>query len=123
MKPKPDYQRFEMLNSAWNAACLMIDDKGKPLEDMDVAVSRFLKRKACASLPKDDCVSAFTVSIDIAQTTFSFMRSQCGHNQPIASRRYQQLLALANQIENKFPQADMLLVMAACRLLENHWDR
>ena len=123
MKPPPDYERFPMLEAAWNAAMSLVDDKGDLRGDLADAEARFLKRKPCQALVEDDCKAAFHRAVEIAQVATRFRRSSCGTLPPKPARRYELLLSLARELESKFPGADQVLVMAGCRMLEVCWDR
>lgn len=112
-----------MLEAAWNAAMSLVDEKGDLREDMDAAEARFLKRKPCLFLMKDDCRATFHRAVEIAQVATRFRRSNCGTLSPNPVRRYELLFSLATELESKFPGTDQLLVMAGCRMLEIYWDR
>ena len=119
----PDYSRFYMVSSAWDAAYSLIDSTGQIDENLSAAESRFLKRKACRGQPKEDCVNAFREAVAVAKAAIKFKRSKCPMLGPKPSRRYELLLELAIELEKSHPDADQSLIMSGCRLVELSWDR
>lgn len=123
MSTPPNYERFPMLDGAWNAATTLLDDEGSLRCDLGEAEARFLRRKCCQNLAEDDCRTVFHTAVQVAQTAIQFRRSRCGTLPPKPSRRYELLLALAKELEARFPAADPFLLMAGCGLVEMYWDR
>lgn len=123
MSASPTYERFPMLYAAWDAAMSLVDDRGNLRGDLGEAGTRFLKRKSCQGLGKDDCRTVFHTAVEIAQATTHFRRTKCGALQPKPARRYELLFSLATDLEARFPHSDPALIMAACRTLELRWDR
>jgi len=123
MRTPPNYERFPMLNGGWAAATNLLDDKGNLRSDVSEAEKRFLKRRCCHGMAEDECRTVFQTAVQVAQTAIRFRRSSCGTRQPKPSVRYELLLALARKLEAQFPDGDICLLMAACRLVEMHWDR
>jgi hypothetical protein len=127
MKPptvaRPAFERFAMLNGAWNAAMSLLNDRGDLRRDLQRAETDFLKRRYCRGLPEDDCRASFQTAVKIAQETIHFRRSNCGVSSPKPTRRYELLHSLAERLEATFPSSDAVLIMAGCKLLEMHWDR
>ncbi len=117
------YERFEMLNAAWQAAKALLNHRGELCSDLHEAEGRFLKQKCCKGLIADDCRTVFQTAVAIAETSTRSRRSKCGSLAPKPTRRYELLHDLAKSLEDKFPGADSFLIMAGCRSVEMHWDR
>jgi hypothetical protein len=117
------YSRIQMLHGAWSAAEALVDDKGNLTDDLKAAQAKFLRRKCCDGLIAGDCSTALFQAVEISQAAQRFCRSSCPHNSPTLSRRYELLKLLAEQLDAEFPDADPILKMAACRHLEQRWDR
>ena len=110
-------------NAAWDAALSMISTKGDLIEEFDVALNKFTKRKTCSKASKEYCAAKLKDAINVAQHSIKFMRTRTGTLPPKPVRRYELLLDLAKELEAKFPEANRSLHMAGCRYVELHWDR
>ena len=110
-------------NAAWDAALSLINTKGDLIEDFDVALKKFMKRKSCRKASKKFCAAKLKGAINVAQHSINFMRTRIGTLPPKPVRRYELLLDLAKELEAKFPKEHKSLHMAGCRYVELHWDR
>jgi len=116
-------ERVPMIEAAWQAATVVVDQQGGLVGDLATSEARLLSRKACRETDADDCRAVFRSAVQVAQASARFRRSRCGHSQPGAKQRYELLLTLATELESSYPQCDQLLILLACRRLEMEWDR
>ena len=110
-------------NAAWDAALSLIDTNGDLIEEFDVALKKFTKRKSCSKASTEHCAAKLTDAINVASHSIKFMRTRTGTLPPKPVRRYELLLDLAKELVAKFPEANRSLHMAGCRYVELHWDR
>lgn len=113
--------RFAMLEAAWLDAYAASNDLGD-VTDLEAARAKFLRNRTCAGLAEDDCKYAFQTALEVAQSTKRFLRSECPQHAPKLSRKYDLLHSLARRLEAEFPDADPVLMAAACAKLNLRWD-
>lgn len=116
-------ETLPVLQSAWHAAHSVVDDRGNVPADLEVDEAKFVRRKHCRNLAKDDCLRYFYSAVSVLAAATRFRRSRCGTRSPGAAQRYDLLASLAKELESQFPQADRFLILAACRWVEMYWDR
>jgi len=114
---------WKVENAAWHAALSLINTNGDLIEEFDVALKKFKKRKSCSKASKEYCAAKLKDAINVASHSIKFMRSRIGTLPPKPVRRYELLLDLAKELEAKFPDANRSLHMTGCRYVELHWDR
>lgn len=113
--------RLAMLEAAWIDAYAALNDLGDA-SDLEAQQAKFLRQRICVGLAEGECKNAFQTAISVAQSTKRFLRSDCPQHTPKLSRRYELLLALACRLEAEFPNADRILIAAACAKLDRRWD-
>ncbi len=112
-------ERTAMLDNAWLVARVLVHGEREYLGDLE---ARFLKRKCCKDLPKDDCRAAFHTAVGIARTTGRFYQSRLFNPpHPHKSTKYQLLSTLAKLLERKHPNANPYLIFLACNYVEMYW--